>query len=101
MPCRQAAPELVALHQKFASRGVVFVGLTGEGEDALPEIKEFLQSAGITWLNGYGAGKTMTALKAEYIPGLWVVDRGGTIVWNTDSGDSIEDAIEKALAASN
>ncbi|MGE3313472.1 MAG: TlpA family protein disulfide reductase [Planctomycetaceae bacterium] len=99
VPCRMAAPELVALHKKFSERGVVFIGLTAEGPDDLPEIQSFLSSTGITWLNGYGARNTLIDLKADYIPGMWVVDKSGTITWNRDSGESIEEAIEKALAS--
>src|SRR6188768_1923317 len=33
-PCRAAAPELVKLYDSYKGRGVVFLGLTGEGQDA-------------------------------------------------------------------
>lgn len=99
IPCRAAAPELVALHKKVSERGVVFIGLTAEGPDDLPEIQSFLTSTGIHWLNGYGARNTLIDLKADYIPGMWVVDRSGTITWNRDSGEPIEESLEKALAA--
>ena len=96
--CRKEAPELIELHQKFAGRDVVFFGLTNEDESMLPLMREYLQSTGIRWLNGYGAVETLIALKADYIPCHWVVDRHGTIVWNDDSGGEMEEAIEKALA---
>jgi thiol-disulfide isomerase/thioredoxin len=96
--CRKEAPALIELQRKFADRDVVFFGLTNEDASLLPLMREYLETTGIPWLNGYGAVKTLIALKADYIPCHWVVDRTGTIVWNDDSGGEMEEAIEKALA---
>lgn len=98
--CRKAAPEHVEIQKKFAGRDVQFISLTTEGAEVLPEIQEYLDSNGITWLNGYGVADTLVALKADYIPCVWVVNRNGTIVWNEDSGGTLERAIETALASS-
>lgn len=96
--CRRDAPDLIELQRKFADRDVVFFGLSGEDASMLPLMREYLQSTGIPWLNGYGAVDTLIALKADYIPCHWVVDRSGMIVWNDDSGGEMAEAIEKALA---
>ncbi|MBR9803668.1 TlpA family protein disulfide reductase [bacterium] len=96
-PCRQAAPEMVRLHEKFAGDDVVFIGLTQEGEESVPAIESFVESAGITWPNGYGATETLTALDVTYIPAVWVVDRNGKIVWNFESSGTMENAIADAV----
>lgn len=97
-PCRVEARHLVAVHRRFADRGVVFLGLTAEGEEDLDHIREFLQRTGITWPNGWGAGDTARALKAEYIPALYVIDRDGQLVWfNQQDGGELEDILELAL----
>ncbi len=98
-PCRMAAPELVRTYNKFHDREVVFIGLTDEGAHDLPRIRQFLEETGITWLNGYGARDTLMDLEAHAIPAMWVLDKNGTIVWNPDSPGTLEEAIEKALAA--
>lgn len=98
IPCRQAAPEMVATYNRFHDRGVVFIGLTREEADSLQEIKGFLQATGITWLNGYGASSTLSSLGAELIPTVWVIDRKGMIVWNSDAGGTLDEALEQALA---
>lgn len=97
-PCFEAAPELIALHKKYSEKGAVFVGLTTEGADELDRSRAFLEKAGITWLNGYGAIETLIALRAEHIPQVWVIDRSGMIVWDQTSGEPIESALDRALA---
>lgn len=98
-PCREEAPHLVAVHKKFANRGVTFIGLTTDGEDDLDKVQKFLKKAGITWLNGWGAEETSKALRAEYIPALFVIDQNGRLVWfNQEDGGELEDIIEAVLA---
>ncbi len=96
-PCFAQAPHLVESYQKYKDSGVVFIGLTAEGPDSLPEIEEFLDRANIEWVNGYGAVETLIGFEANMIPAYWVVMPDGEIVWNRDSGD-LEDGIEQALA---
>ncbi len=98
-PCRAHAPHLVKIHERFSDQDVVFIGLTNEDETALPQIEGFLDSVGITWLNGYGAWETLNALNAEYIPRTWVIGRDGKFTWDSaDGGGSLDQAIEDALA---
>jgi thiol-disulfide isomerase/thioredoxin len=99
-PCRRMAPEMAATHNRFKDQGVVFIGLTDEGEESLPAINAFLSETGITYLNGYGAGETLTALGVVAIPVAWVIDRNGTIVWNSDAPGTLDEAIERELAKS-
>lgn len=97
-PCRAEAPHLVAVHKKFSDRGVVFIGLTTEGEENLDKIQGFLKKAGITWPNGWGAIETARALKADYIPALYVIDRDGQLVWfNQEDGGELEEVLETVL----
>lgn len=99
-PCLAAAPELVAVYERFRDRGVVFIGLTAEGEESLTESREFIAAAKIPWVNGYGAVETLTAFGSEYIPAVWVIDRDGKILWNSalEYQESLEEALERALA---
>jgi thiol-disulfide isomerase/thioredoxin len=98
-PCRDKAPELVALQKRYAGQGVVFIGLTDESPESLPAIEEFLSDTGITWANGFGAVETLDAFQHRGIPSIWVVGRDGVIVWNGDSSGDLEDAVERALQA--
>ncbi len=98
-PCRQQAPEMVLLHEKYRDQ-VEFIGLTNEPEERLPEMEKFLKDTGIQWRNGYGADETLMALKADYIPMVWVVDRQQRIVWSSVvSSGTPEAGIRKALSS--
>ena len=97
-PCRAKAPELVQLYEKYSPRGVLFLGLTQEGVNVDEYNRRFLETTHITWPNGYGAVDTLFALKADYIPQRWVIDRHYNLIWNEDSPEPIETAIDRALA---
>ncbi len=97
-PCREKAPELVKIYQKFADRDdVVFIGLTTDEVSVLPAINKFLEEPGITWSNGYGAAACLQKFQADYIPSVWVISRSGKIAWNYDSSGDLESAIRKQL----
>jgi len=99
-PCRVHAPETVKLYKTYHPKGVVFLSLTGEGTEKLELTRKFLDATGITWPVGYGAIQTLTALQADYIPQTWIVDRTNTVIWDSRSGESIESALDRALAGS-
>ena len=98
-PCRQKAPEMILLYEKYRPQGVEFIGLSMETEESLEAMEHFLTQTGIPWKNGYGAEETLNALGAEYIPMVWVVDRHNKIVWNQGSPLSLEEGIREAIAA--
>ncbi|MFK7778655.1 MAG: TlpA disulfide reductase family protein [Gimesia sp.] len=99
-PCRVQAPHMVETYKKFKDQQVVFIGLTTDGEDMLPVIREWLKDTGITWPNGYGAIDSLIAFKAETIPQVWVIGTDGKVVWNVDSEstESLEEGINRALS---
>lgn len=98
-PCREEAPHLVKVHKKFADRGVLFIGLTTDGAEELDKVHQFLKKADITWLNGWGAAETCIALKAEYIPAVYVIDQKGRLVWfDQEDGGELAEVLEAVLA---
>jgi thiol-disulfide isomerase/thioredoxin len=98
-PCKAEAPHLVEAYNTYRKQGVVFIGLTSDSGDKLPQMKEFLTETNITWPCGYGAADTLMALGVESIPQVWVVGADGKILWNLDEGGKLETAVEDALAA--
>lgn len=99
VPCRVKAPELVKLHEHYRERGVVFIGLTGEGAQAESKSRGFLKATNIGWPNGYGAVQTLLDLNNEYIPQTWVIDRKYNLIWDESRAtEPIEAAIDRALA---
>lgn len=101
VPCRAKAPELIKLHERYRDKGVVFIGLTGEGAQADAKSRGFLKATNITWPNGYGAVQTLLDLNNEYIPQTWVIDRKYNLIWDESKAtEPIEAALDRALAES-
>lgn len=98
-PCRAHAPELVETYRRHESQGVVFLGVTPEGADTVNESKEFIQSGGIPWPAGLGAGTTFSAFGVNGIPAEYVIGRDGLVAWHSGLEGSLDEAIQKALAA--
>lgn len=99
LPCREQAPELVYLYEKYHPQGVEFIGVSPEPAEDVDRMQAFIKAAKIPWRNGYGAEELLLALEADAVPMQWVVDRSGKIVWNLASPESLDQAIRKALAS--
>lgn len=99
--CRRETPELAATFEKFRDRGVKFISLTFETDERLEAIEAFVSQTGMTWPAGYGAIETLQQFDAEYFPCVWIIDRDGTVVWNRDSRESLEEALERTLENGN
>ncbi len=98
-PCRREAPRLAAIHQKFAERGVVFIGLTDDDEAEMDKIHLFLKTAGIKWPNGWGAHQTIRDLGVEVLPSMFVIGDDGQILWASSGGNghALPEVLESAL----
>lgn len=90
-------PDLVKIHEQFKDRGVRFVSLTDETEDALEAIDSFAQQLNVPWPIGYGARKTTAKLAVPGYPTTFVIGRDGKIVWNSFEMGTLEGAIRKVL----
>ena len=99
-PCREALPEMVAAHEKYKDRGVLFIGLTEEGADKLDETRAVVEKRTSLYPNGYGEIGTIEALGVEMIPSVFVIGKNGRIVWHMERPGTVEEAIESALAKS-
>lgn len=97
--CIEGMPKLVDLHKKYGKDGVIFVGVTTEEKDMLEDINGVVEKFDIEYPIAYGALDTSVALEARRIPGYWVFDKNGKVVWNKASTGEMSEAIEKALSA--
>lgn len=75
-----------------------FIGLTPDSRDKLPDIQAYLDDFEIPWVNGYGAMSTLQSLGVQVLPTKLVVGRDGKVLWRSDQGGSLDEAIENALA---
>jgi thiol-disulfide isomerase/thioredoxin len=98
--CEKGLPDLVELHGQYKDKGVVFVGLSLDGANRAEDMADYLKKYKANWPNAYDAIDTAKAFKVEYIPGYWVIDRKGIVVWNKSSKEKVGDAIDRALKQS-
>ena len=77
-PCRMEIPDLVKIHEKYADKGVVIIGLSvDEDKNAVPG---FLQKLGVKY-PVYMAGSSITrAFGISSIPFNVFVDKKGDVV---------------------
>jgi thiol-disulfide isomerase/thioredoxin len=97
--CEKGLPDVVDLHAKYKDK-VVFVGLSLDGPKRLDDMKHHLAKYKASWPNAYDATESVKNFKTEYIPGYWVIDRKGVVVWNKSSTEDVNVAIDRALKKS-
>ncbi len=111
-PCREQAPKLAALNQKYRDQGFMVVGLNIDEEQDRGLVKEFMQQAGINYTVAYASEKIQrafldgtednTGLGAP-IPQLFLISREGKLVEHLIGSDprhsmaQLEEAIAKQL----
>lgn len=98
-PCIAAAPELVETYRRYAPQGVIFLGITPDGEESIGEIRKFLSDTKITWPIAYGADPALVAYGVEYFPTVIVIGGDGRIAWTSDERGSLPMALDRALRA--
>ena len=85
-------------YREFKDQGVLFLGLTPEGEDALMATKAYIEDLNIPWPNGYGAVATLQSLGVSAFPTEIVVGADGRIAWHDELDGELRDAIKAALS---
>jgi thiol-disulfide isomerase/thioredoxin len=113
--CRFGAPELVKLHKRFSSQGVVFVSLTNMQQ---PSVESFVKELSVSWPSGYGlssesigefgVGSGMQTSEYGIAPTLFLVGADGRVRWTdkqarlrhadvNEWSNEVGEAIEAAL----
>lgn len=103
-PCRDEAPHLDALQQRYASQGLIVIGLNVGGSDDRPLIADFAKGLSLKYMLGY-PDPEMTDLylgNDDRIPQTIIFDRQGRIVehlvgYDQDGATELERAIQEAL----
>lgn len=79
-PCKDAVPELEALHRAYRDKGVVVIGISVNKEsDAAARVKEFAARHGMTYTLVIDDGSAYKAYGVTRIPATVVIDRGHLI----------------------
>lgn len=101
-PCRKEIPDLIAIHNEMASKGVMVFGISvDQDENKYTMVKNFVEKKGVSYLNIIDNLKIAEAYGGiQAIPTSFVINRNGDIVQKIVGGMSKAQfmaAIEKAL----
>ena len=108
-PCVASIPSLNALARKYGDKGFVILGVNVDAmhEDVhqarkiLPVVRKFLVQHRVMWTNlqsGQGNGDFAAVYCVEQIPANFLIGRDGRIVAVEQSGETLEQAVIRALA---
>lgn len=99
-PCRTSIPQLNALHDKYASRGLALIGVTDEAADKVLPFLEKLPMRYAVAVEADPAAPTSLhrSLRIRALPYAIFVDRRGIIVWRGQP-EQIDDGLVEALLA--
>ncbi len=94
-PCVTSIPEVNALHDKFAPKGLLIIGLSDETE---AKVKPFLEKHPMRYASAIEGSKSLQkALRIKAIPYAIFVDRNGKIVWRGQPDDITDELVESLL----
>jgi peroxiredoxin len=104
-PCRFEFPELVALHERHAAKGLRVIGVSVDAERTRAELGEFVSRRKLPYTLWHDPeGRALESFRAMMLPANFLIDRSGSVVWRRLGAVSAEDpslkgALERALAA--
>jgi thiol-disulfide isomerase/thioredoxin len=98
-PCRTEIPGYIALQKKYAADGLVFIGISVDGDDQIAAVKNFVKQFGINYLIVMADDEIQGAfgLNQGY-PTTYIIDRDGKIR-NKKVGREPTAAYEKEILA--
>lgn len=102
-PCRDEIPQLEALHQRFASQGLVLVGVSVDAFGTGGDVRDFVQQHGMTYPVWLDPDNRFAARFGTFgVPETFVIDRGGVVrrrqIGALRTGDTtLAAAIQQAL----
>lgn len=101
-PCRESIPELVALYEDWAPRGLEIVGVNLDSEDESRQVKEFLRQRRATWrqlADDQGNTPISDRYGVKAIPTTFLLDASGRLVGIDLSGAELEAVLERLLGS--
>jgi thiol-disulfide isomerase/thioredoxin len=94
--CRESIPKLNALHDKFANKGLVIVGVSQETKE---ELAPFLIRLPMHYPTAVEGNRSLhKALGIRGIPYAMFVDRSSRIVWRGQPSEITDDLVLSLLA---
>ncbi len=102
-PCKDEAPVLQEGSERWARKGVAFVGV--DVKDFRGDARDFLERYGVTYPNVYdGKGSLIGRYGVTGYPETYFIDAGGRVRYRiagpVEDAEEVDDGIRRALAPS-
>jgi thiol-disulfide isomerase/thioredoxin len=79
-PCRTEIPGYVALQKKYGAEGLVFVGISVDGDDSIPAVKAFVKQFNINYVIVMADDTIQDLFHVNQgYPTTFIIDRDGKI----------------------
>jgi thiol-disulfide isomerase/thioredoxin len=91
-PCRASIPHMNKLHDRWKDNDVVVLGLTDESPG---DVRQFIRKNAIRYAVGAGSLSGFD-YGVNSIPHAFVIDGGGTVVWDGYPGRDLDQAVAQA-----
>ena len=100
-PCRQEQPDLVKVANAYRAKGVEFLGIDYQDDQAAA--KAWIDQFNVPYPSLFDpAGRTAAQLKYPYLPDTYVVDRSGVIryaIFGRTTQQELSGLIDEVLAS--
>jgi hypothetical protein len=95
-------PQLVSWHEKWSEQGLVIIEVDNGAIDSLDEVETHVANRNIPFTVLHDkAGVVCDRYAVRAYPSAYLIDKGGTVIWEghpTDSGANAVERIQGALA---
>lgn len=104
-PCRDEIPELQAMHEQYAARGLELIGVSVDTESADDAIRAFMRDFRMTYPVWRDPAERVSAqFHIVGVPATFLIDREGVLRWRKTGpiqpGDAtLREALEAALGS--
>jgi thiol-disulfide isomerase/thioredoxin len=79
-PCRTEIPGYVALQKKYGADGLVFIGISVDGDDSIPAVKAFVKQFSINYLIVMANDTIQDSFGVtQGYPTTFIIDRAGMV----------------------
>ena len=97
-PCRKSMPELQALHEKYAARGMSVVGISID-EGGVAKVRKYVESKKFTYPIAVDSNKSPAwdAFRVKAVPAAFLLDRDGKVVAQWTGAPANAGELERAL----
>lgn len=102
IPCREHLPKLKSMYNKFADKGLKVIYYNQD--DNHKEWNSFIRNENLNWINiseKRDKNSLSVRLNVQYVPTYFIIDKSGTIIYNSDRMDpdlkQLETYIRNAL----